>query len=77
MRVVLIKDQMSQNSQTRGVKMCSHVRNFLNSFLTPSVTSDPQHIGGVRREFIFYGLEMGLEKAVLNQATLTCTTRAE
>ena len=22
----------------------------------------PQHIGGVRREFIFYGLEMGLEK---------------
>ena len=29
----------------------------------------PQHIGDVRREFIFYGLEMGLEKAVLNQAT--------
>ena len=26
--------------QTRGVKMCSHVRNLLNSFLTPSVTSD-------------------------------------
>ena len=26
--------------QTRGVKMCSHIRNLLNSFLTPSVTSD-------------------------------------
>ena len=26
--------------RTRGVKMCSHVRNLLNSFLTPSVTSD-------------------------------------
>ena len=37
----------------------------------------PQHIGDIRREFIFYGLEMGLEKAVLNQATSTCTTRAE
>ena len=30
----------------------------------------PQHIGDIRREFIFYGLEMGLEKAVLNQVTL-------
>ena len=27
----------------------------------------PQCIGDVRREFIFYGLEMGLEKAVLIQ----------
>ena len=34
----------------------------------------PQHIGDVRREFIFYGLETGLEKADLNQTTLTCTT---
>ena len=34
----------------------------------------PQHIGNIRREFIFYGLETGLQKAVLNQATLTCTT---
>ena len=29
-----------------------------------------QHIGDVRREFIFYGLETGLEKAVLIQVTL-------
>ena len=29
----------------------------------------PQRIGDVRREFIFYGLETGLEKAVLNQVT--------
>ena len=35
----------------------------------------PQRIGDVRREFIFYGLEMGLEKAVLIQVILkTCTT---
>ena len=34
----------------------------------------PQHIGDVRREFIFYGLEMGLEKADLDQTTSTCTT---
>ena len=30
----------------------------------------PQCIGDVRREFIFYGLETGLEKAVLNQVIL-------
>ena len=34
----------------------------------------PQHIGDVRREFIFYGLETGLEKADLDQTTSTCTT---
>ena len=34
----------------------------------------PQHIGDVRREFIFYGLEMGLEKADLDRTTSTCTT---
>ena len=34
----------------------------------------PQHIGDVRREFIFYGLEIGLEKADFNRTTSTCTT---
>ena len=29
-----------------------------------------QHIGDVRREFIYCGLEMGLEKAVLNPSHL-------
>ena len=34
----------------------------------------PQHIGDVRREFIFYGLETGLEKADLDRTTSTSTT---
>ena len=34
----------------------------------------PQHIGDIRREFIFYGLETELEKADLDQTTSTCTT---
>ena len=34
----------------------------------------PQHIGDVRRELIFYGLETGLEKADLDRTTSTCTT---
>ena len=37
----------------------------------------PQHIEDVRRELIFYGLEMGLEKTDLNQTTLTCTTELQ
>ena len=37
----------------------------------------PQHIGDVRREFIFYGLEMGLEKGSFEPSNIDLHNRAE
>ena len=36
----------------------------------------PQHIGDVRREFIYCGLESGLEKQLQSKSSTTSTTRA-
>ena len=37
----------------------------------------PQHIGDVRREFIFYGLETGLEKGSFEPSNIDLHNRAE